>query len=78
MKTYIEEINIVKLRHLENIIIDMKGDCSKNHLILTGKNGSGKTTVLKSIKNYLKSIEDNMYYAINVDYKKSIEICKKD
>lgn len=76
MKTYIEEINIIKLRHLENIVIDIKGSSSKNHLILTGKNGAGKTTVLKSIKQYLKSIENNMYYAINVDYRNSIESCK--
>lgn len=72
MKTYIEEINIIKLRHLENIVIDIKGSSSKNHLILTGKNGAGKTTVLKSIKKYLKSIEDNNYHMIN-DYKKSIK-----
>lgn len=76
MKTYIEEINIIKLRHLENIVIDIKGSSSKNHLILTGKNGAGKTTVLKSIKKYLKSIENNMYYGINVDYRNSIESCK--
>ena len=61
MKTYIEEINITKLRHLENIDININNEYSKNHLILTGKNGSGKTTVLNSIKKYLKSIEDNMY-----------------
>lgn len=72
MKTYIEEINIIKLRHLENIVIDIKGSSSKNHLILTGKNGAGKTTVLKSIKKYLKSIEDNSYHMIN-DYKKSMK-----
>ncbi|WP_286908237.1 AAA family ATPase [Clostridium sp. UBA1652] len=76
MKTYIEEINIIKLRHLENIHIDISSNRSKNHLILTGKNGAGKTTVLKSIKKYLKSIEDNMYYPINIDYKKSIEYYK--
>lgn len=72
MKTYIEEINIIKLRHLENIVIDIKGSSSKNHLILTGKNGAGKTTVIKSIKKYLKSIEDNSYHMIN-DYKKSMK-----
>lgn len=65
MKSYIEEINIIKLRHLENVFIDLKGNGNKNHLILTGKNGAGKTTVLKSIKKYLKSIEDNMHYILN-------------
>ncbi|WP_368243910.1 AAA family ATPase [Clostridium tertium] len=76
MKTYIEEINITKLRHLENIDININSEYSKNHLILTGKNGSGKTTVLNSIKKYLKSIEDNMYYQIKIDYKKTIESYK--
>lgn len=76
MKSYIEEINIIKLRHLENINIDISGNGNKNHLILTGKNGAGKTTLLKSIKGYLKSIEDNMYYAINIDYKNNIKYYK--
>lgn len=74
MKIYIEEIDAIKLRHLENISIDLANN-NRNHLILTGKNGAGKTTMLKSIRDYLKSIENNMYYSIK-DYKKNIEFSK--
>lgn len=49
---FITEINIKKIRHLENIDIKLS-DTHKKHLILTGKNGSGKTSVLDTIANYL-------------------------
>ncbi len=44
-QTYIQAINIKKIRHLENVDIVISEDKMK-HLILTGKNGSGKTSVL--------------------------------
>lgn len=58
MPFFIKEIEISKLRHLENIDIKISDDNRKKHLILTGKNGSGKTTVLENIKKYLKGIEE--------------------
>jgi recombinational DNA repair ATPase RecF len=48
MSNFITEINIKKVRHLENIDIVL-GD-EKKHLILTGKNGSGKTSVLEEFE----------------------------
>ena len=57
MSIFIKEINISKLRHLENIDIILSENIKRN-LIITGKNGVGKTTVLKAIKQYLKSIEE--------------------
>lgn len=57
MNYYITEIKIEKLRHLSNINIYLKEDQRKN-LLLTGKNGSGKTTVLKALKEYLTVIPD--------------------
>jgi predicted ATPase len=65
--TFITSIYIDKVRHLENIEIVLDSN-EKKHLILTGKNGSGKTTVLESIKSYLKSIEEKQYdYLLNND-----------
>lgn len=49
---FITEIKINKLRHLENITIPLS-TTERKHLILTGKNGCGKTTALMAIKNFL-------------------------
>lgn len=53
---FITEIDIEKLRHLNNIKISLDNNKSK-HLLLTGKNGSGKTTTLNGIKKNLKAIQ---------------------
>ena len=53
MENFITKINIKKVRHLENIKIDLGSE--KKHLILTGKNGSGKTSVLERLDNVLAS-----------------------
>lgn len=63
MEYFIESISINKIRHLENLKIDISNK-GRKHLILTGKNGSGKTTVLHNISIYLKSIEDGNYLNI--------------
>lgn len=62
---FIKSIYIEEIRHLKNIQIDIDKN-EKKHLIITGKNGSGKSTVLECIKSYLKSIEDN-YYSTRID-----------
>ena len=43
---FITELDIEKVRHLKNITISLSQDKMK-HLIFTGKNGSGKTSVLQ-------------------------------
>lgn len=48
MNHYITQIEIEELRHLSDICIDLKPDVRTN-LLLTGKNGSGKTTVLQAL-----------------------------
>lgn len=57
MEHYITQIKIEELRHLSDICIDLKSDMRTN-LLLTGKNGSGKTTVLRALKKYLAVIVD--------------------
>lgn len=49
---FISNIKIENVRHLKNITIPLTREKCK-HLIFTGKNGSGKTSVLQAIANYL-------------------------
>ena len=47
---FISKINIKNIRHLHDIDINLS-NTQKKHLILTGKNGSGKTSLLQSLDN---------------------------
>jgi predicted ATP-binding protein involved in virulence len=49
---FITKIEIHKVRHLENCSIELS-DTERKHLIITGQNGSGKTSVLEQILNGL-------------------------
>ncbi len=50
-KTFITELNIKQIRNIKNIDIKLSEN-ERKHLFLTGKNGSGKTSVLIEIQNY--------------------------
>jgi predicted ATPase len=76
MEHFITSIHINEVRHLKNIEIKLNPE-KRQHLILTGKNGSGKTSVLRAIKDYLQAINDNMLNIINVDYPNSIAMVRK-
>ena len=52
-RTFFTNIDIKKIRHLENISIPLDKE-KRKHLILTGKNGSGKTSVLEAIVKYIQ------------------------
>ena len=52
MEHFITQIKIGKVRHLTDITIDLDAK-KRQHLILTGKNGSGKTSVLSGIRDVL-------------------------
>ena len=57
---YIKEINIRKVRHLQDLrIIISSEEEDRRHLILTGNNGSGKTSLLEAIQTYLDSVSKN-------------------
>lgn len=53
-KLFLTEIIINNVRHLQNIKIELSCQ-EKKHLILTGKNGSGKTSLLMAILQYLQA-----------------------
>lgn len=56
---FITKLEIEKVRHLKNISIKLSTD-TPPHLIFTGKNGSGKTSVLDAISIYLKTTFQNL------------------
>lgn len=57
---FLTGININKVRHLENIRIPLSHE-ERKHLILTGKNGSGKTSVLESLVHFLQFVVSTQY-----------------
>ena len=50
LDVFITKVHIEKVRHLQNIDIVLS-DTERKHLILTGKNGSGKTSLLEALRN---------------------------
>lgn len=55
-------ITVQKVRHLKDIFIPLSGE-QKKHLILTGKNGSGKTSVVEALAKHLESVFTDEYFA---------------
>ncbi len=62
---FISKIHINKVRHLENVDI-LLSETERKHLILTGKNGSGKTSLLEEIKDYLGFFLKNSYEKVDI------------
>ena len=58
MSHYIKKLEISKVRHLTGLTISLDGK-GKNHLILTGRNGSGKTSLLEAIRDYLVAFAED-------------------
>lgn len=58
MNYYIKKIHINELFHLRNIDIPIANEKAP-HLIITGKNGSGKTVLLNAMADFLDNIRDN-------------------
>lgn len=54
-QTFLTSVDIVKVRHLKNITIPLSKE-KRKHLILTGKNGSGKTSVLDSLVDHFRFV----------------------
>lgn len=58
---FITNLTIKKVRHLKDISIPLSEDKMK-HLILTGKNGSGKTSVVEALAVYLNNVFTDQYF----------------
>lgn len=67
MQHYITEININQLRHLSDISISLNTE-NRQHLIITSKNGSGKTSLLLAVQKYLQAINDGKLNRLNDIY----------
>ena len=57
---FLTKLDIKSVRHLHGIEISLS-DTVRKHLILTGKNGSGKTSTLESLKEHLEFIISDQY-----------------
>ena len=57
MNYYIKNIHVNQLYHLHDFDIPLS-DEKTPHLMLTGKNGSGKTVLLNAVADYLESAKD--------------------
>lgn len=53
--TFVTEIQIQNVRHLSQITIPLSKE-KRKHLIITGKNGSGKTSVLEALKDFFQFV----------------------
>lgn len=70
-EAFITNLKIKKVRNIENLEIPV-GEDERKHLIFTGKNGSGKTSVLEEIKKFLKTVESGQLVSLNM-LKESID-----
>lgn len=68
---FIKHISIKDCSYIGNIEIPL-GDLERKHLIITGKNGSGKTTTLNEINTLLNKLIGNGFATIE-KHKKNIE-----
>lgn len=75
MNRYITKIKINKLLHLQDLTIGIE-DEKAPHLILTGKNGSGKTVLLTAIAEFLDKIKQDSYLRF-LQYDERIDYYKK-
>ena len=70
-QVFLTGVEIKKVRHLKDISIPLDKE-KRKHLILTGKNGSGKTSFLESLVQFFLYITSEGYYSketVNNKYK---------
>jgi len=76
MNRYIKNIHINKVRHLKDINISLEKDAYP-HLMITGKNGSGKTSLLNAIADHIERIANDTYKEFE-NYEKQIEFWENE
>ena len=75
MSRYIKNIHIKQVRHLRDINIPLEKE-DYPHLMITGKNGSGKTSLLNAIANHIERIANDDYKSFE-SYERHIEYFEK-
>ena len=73
---FVTKIKINSVHHLEGIEI-LLSDTERKHLILTGKNGSGKTSVMEGIVTFLNWMLKNEDASSKIHMNKIVEEYKK-
>ena len=75
MSNFLTSIHINKIFHLENIdiLIDEK---EKKHLIITGKNGSGKTSLLNALVEFFQTIQKDRILSF-LNFEKDLNTLKE-
>jgi predicted ATP-dependent endonuclease of OLD family len=78
MSHYIERIHINRVRHLHDFDIEIgpPDENSPRHLILTGPNGSGKTSLVDAITNYLEGVASPEFPSVS-NYRAALEASSK-
>jgi predicted ATPase len=71
MSYFLTNIHVNKIFHLENFDIQLDSDNLK-HLIITGKNGSGKTILLNAIVEFLDKIKSDRELSF-INLRKTLE-----
>ena len=61
-ETFMKALRVFSVRHLRDIEIPL-GDTGRKHLILTGRNGCGKTSVLSALAKFLEYAVSTNYYS---------------
>ena len=75
MSRYIKNIHINKVRHLKDINIPLEKE-DYPHLMITGKNGSGKTSLLNAIANHIERVANDKHKDFEA-YERHIEYFEK-
>jgi AAA15 family ATPase/GTPase len=76
--TFITKIHIDKVRHLTNVDIVLN-DTERRHLVLTGRNGSGKTSLLEAMRNsVLIEQRDKFEKTSTISHLKRIKLIHSD
>jgi predicted ATP-binding protein involved in virulence len=73
---FMTELSIPRVRHLRNISIPLSAE-GRKHLILTGKNGRGKTSVLKAFSDHLEYLTSN-HFEMKDEIETSISLFERE
>ena len=64
--SYIKGVKVNRVRNIKNLDIPLNTE-QRSHLILTGKNGSGKTSLLTELNTFLNMVFNDQYKTFKAD-----------